>query len=172
MADIPVEKKTGIPGWIWALIALLVILGLIWWFMASDDDVDVYGQQGAVEAERATLVVASEPIEEFSQLAESLNKESSLGRAVNLDSVPVQSLAGDMAFWVGGNANERVFVTFNQEASPNSLKEGQVDVNRGSKVNLRGTIKSVKDNAPQGVVVQFPTQVNHYIYATEVQVAD
>lgn len=37
MAEIPVQKKGGIPWWVWLLLAALAIVLLIWW-MTDDDD--------------------------------------------------------------------------------------------------------------------------------------
>ena len=37
MAEIRVEQKRGL-GWLWALIALVIVVLLIWFFMAGADD--------------------------------------------------------------------------------------------------------------------------------------
>lgn len=38
MAEIPVQKKGGIPWWVWLLLAALAIVLLIWWMTDDDDD--------------------------------------------------------------------------------------------------------------------------------------
>lgn len=38
MAEIRVEEKRRNLGWLWALIALVIVVLLIWFFMAGADD--------------------------------------------------------------------------------------------------------------------------------------
>lgn len=50
MAEIPVEKKSGL-GWLWILLAILLLGLLIWWATTAGDDDEI-----AVETETAEIV--------------------------------------------------------------------------------------------------------------------
>jgi hypothetical protein len=56
MAQIPVEKKSGIPSWVWILLALVVI-GLIAWFLLGNDDDEL--ETSLLEGPATTIAYAS-----------------------------------------------------------------------------------------------------------------
>lgn len=68
MAEIPVKRTSGgIPWWVWALLALLVI-GLLFWLFSDNDDVDRVDrsavapvEQTVAPTEQATVAGAATP---------------------------------------------------------------------------------------------------------------
>ena len=65
-----------------------------------------------------------------------------VGRAVDLQAVPVESVVGDTAFWIGDTADRRVYVLFDQVPTPDSPTEGRVDIKPSDRVNISGEIRS------------------------------
>lgn len=59
MAEIPIQKKSGIPPWVWILL-LLLLAGLVWFLLAAGDDEVDEPNEGADRVE------VSESIETFS----------------------------------------------------------------------------------------------------------
>lgn len=66
-----------------------------------------------------------------------------VGRRVRLTNVKVQDVVGDRTFYVGENANQRVLVVFEEEATPNTPIEGKVDVQKGQTVAVNGVIRQM-----------------------------
>lgn len=66
-----------------------------------------------------------------------------VGRRVRLTNAKVQDVVGDRAFYVGENANQRVLVVFDEEATPNMPVEGKVDINKGQTVAVNGVIRQM-----------------------------
>ncbi|MGB3795193.1 MAG: hypothetical protein WA957_02710, partial [Alteraurantiacibacter sp.] len=107
MAEIPVEKKSGVPGWLWLLLALILLALAIWWFASQadepdetpeavaqtelldgDDDFGVLDDTG----EAPTVDAAPEAIAGVAGLA---NLSEKIGRNVSMDSAPVNRVIGD-----------------------------------------------------------------------------
>lgn len=63
-----------------------------------------------------------------------------VGKRVKFDTVKVLSVVGDRTFYVGPNANQRVLVVLEEEATPNTATEGKVDVNAGQTVSFNGNV--------------------------------
>ncbi len=171
MADIRVEKKSGgSKWWIW-LIAIFVLLLLIWWWIGSSnrDRQPAAAQPGAA--------VSSQPVGSSNKTITSLGALTSgrlagmVGRPVNLDRVPVQGLAGDMAFYIGSNSNDRVLVVFDQVPTPGTSREGKVNVDPNSLVNIQGEVRSASQPLPQGVTADIPSGASAYVFAHHVDVA-
>ena len=151
MAEIPIEKKGGIPGWVWLLLALLLAALLLWWLLADDDEEVAYTEPAVVAA----------PVEAAGAFA--------VGEAVNLDNVNVTSLAGDMAFNVDANG-QNMLVMFDQTPTPGTATEGEFDINPGMVLNIDGTVRSTSEPLPQGVTVDQLGGADRYIYATNMEV--
>lgn len=153
MAEIPLEKKSGIPGWVWLLLALLLAALLLWWLLADDEEVAV------VEND----TVAAAPIVPAAAGA------YAIGESVDLDNVRVTSLAGDMAFNADVNG-ENMLVLFDQDPTPGTATEGEFDINPGMVMNLEGTVRSASDPLPAGVTIDQMGGADRYIYATDMEV--
>jgi len=150
MAQIPVEKKSG-KGWLWALLALLLLALLAWWLLDDDgnDAVEYTDNESAATA----------PMEAGAM---------TVGENVDLQNVSVTSLAGDMAF----NANingQNMLVLFDELPTPNDATEGNYDINEGSVVNLQGSVRSAADPLPEGVTAQVPAGTESYIFADSIE---
>lgn len=162
MAEIPIEKKSGMPGWLWLLLGLLVLALLLWLFLGNDDD----------EIERTDAVVAEQTIDPATALvAAPAAGMMAVGEQVDLDNVRVTSLAGDMAFNAEVNG-QPMLVLFDQERTPNDATEGEYDINPGSMVNLTGSVRSAADPLPAGVTAQVPAGTDRYIYADTIEMVN
>lgn len=153
MAEIPVEKKGGIPGWVWLLLALLLLALLLWWLLGSGDDEEVVAYD-----ETETELVAPAAVGAFM-----------VGESVDLDGVTVESLAGDMAFNVNAQG-ENMLVLFDQDPTPGTPQEGEFDINPGMVMNLDGEVRSATDPLPEGVTIDDLGGAEKYIYATDMEV--
>lgn len=177
MAEIPVEKKSGgIPWWVWLILALL-IAALIWWFVANANDNDAKINDNNVVAEQpmddmnavdpARMDSNGGAITSMAGLMGAGAMTGMVGRDVQLTGVPVESLAGDMAFYVGDSSQNRTLVLFKEK--PEVPIEKRIDVNPGSMVDLTGTVRAAGD-VPAGVTGKVPAGTDAYIYATIVDV--
>jgi hypothetical protein len=52
-------------------------------------------------------------------------------------------VVGDRTFWVGPSEDQQLFVVLDEEPSPTSPTEGQVDVNPGQRVSITGVVQEV-----------------------------
>lgn len=154
MAEIPVEKKSSM-GWLWVLLALLILALLAWWLLDSDDEEVDYVENEAVVAA---------PVEPVAAGAAML----AVGESVDLDNIRVTSLAGDMAFNADVNG-QNMLVLFDQEPTPGDATEGEYDINPGSMLNIEGSVRSAGDPLPEGVTADIPAGTDRYIYADSIE---
>lgn len=168
MAEIPIEKKSGIPGWVWLLLALLIGALLLWWLLDDDgNDAVEYTGSDAVAVAPADTVDPALPAAAGAAAAGAA--AYTVGQTVDLDNVRVTSLAGDQAFNADVNG-QPMFVVFNEVPSPaDPTVEGQIDVNPGSVVNLEGTIRAASEPLPAGSTAQIPAGTQQYLYATSIE---
>ncbi len=161
MAEIPVDRKSGVPGWVWVLLALFVLALLAWWIL-DDDDGDVVEYTG-------NDVVAEQSVDTMA--AGSAAGALMIGEAVDLDNVRVTSLVGDMAFNADVNG-QNMLVLFNQEPTPGDATEGEYDINPGSIINMTGTVRSAADGVPANVTAQIPAGTEKYIFADTIKMVN
>ena len=166
MAEIPVERKSGFPGWLIALLVLALLALLAWWLLADDDEV--------VEED----LVDNDPVEQVAPAVvtslaalQAIPADQLPGTEVRLDGVPVQSVESDAGYWIGTSETDRMYVLLNEVATPGTDTEGRVDVNEGSMVSLTGTVRSAAEEMPEaGLVV--PDGVENYIWASDTNVVE
>lgn len=163
MAEIPIEKKSGIPGWVWLLLALLLGALLLWWLLGDDDDDAVVYDENAAVAEQTFDPAATTAVAGAAAAG-----AMTVGQTVDLENVRVTSLAGDMAFNADANG-QNMFVVFDEVQTPGDAVEGQYDINPGSMLNLQGTVRSANDPLPTGVTAQIPAGTTQYLYATDIE---
>ena len=168
MAEIKVQRKSGVPWWLLLLLVVL-LFGLIWWFVAraggEDDDTILAsdapaaagatavadGERGGGEAVTGTPTAtgapaAGEPVTDMNTILTAGDARSLVGRDVRLEDVPVQQMVGDAAFWIGATAGQRVLVILNEQIpSPPPSVEGRVNVNAGQTVDIRGRMRAADD---------------------------
>lgn len=161
MAEIPIERKSGIPWWVWLILALVIAL-LIWMF-SGDDDADRVATD-LNPAAVAPVAVApigdgamtaapndqagTGPITDLAMITGASGLTSMIGRPVQLGNVRVQAVVGDRTFWVGPSADQRALVVLNEVPTPNQPGvEGRYDVTTGQVINVNGTIRNINDPA-------------------------
>lgn len=155
MAEIPVQRKGGMPWWGWALLAVLAVALLIWLFTSMNDA----DREEAVNLRApAVLAAADAPA---TTIAAARSAEP--GRAVALEGVRVLSVLGDRGFLVGPSAEESVLVVLDQTPTPNTPTEGRYDVTAGQMVDVNGVVRSVRDIP--GVIQNLPPNTRTVIYA-------
>ena len=182
MAEIPVEKKGGIPWWVWLL--LLLALALLLWFLLADNDDDV--EAVATEDDAALIAdpdddglpevtdAAGETITDLALIAN--NSDGSLdGRRVELTGVTAGSVPEDAGFYIlaPGTTQERVWVVLEEVRTPDTPIEGRVDVDQGDTVDIVGVMRRAGEGAPEGAAIPGPTAdlpdgISHFIYASRV----
>jgi hypothetical protein len=122
MANIPVERDTGRPWWIWLLGLLL--LALLIWLIAEL-------LSGEPDADDELLV--DDPVEEVTPVAP-------VETGMDLSDVYVTRVTGDRTFYVAPSETQtdmETLVILDQAMSPGAPGiEGQVDINDGQRVDL------------------------------------
>lgn len=182
MAEIPVEKKGGIPWWVWLLLALL-IAALLWWLLDDDDEREQIAaapyeqtvapiEPGAGAAATTAPAApsgdaASGPITSLAAFS-GAGADEIVGRPVELDRVPVMEMVSDAGFYVGSSPADRVYVLLDEQKTPNQPGEGRVNVNQGQTVGLSGIVRSAADGVASGLVL--PEGVERYIWANSATV--
>ena len=190
MAEIPVEKKGGMPWWVWLLLALLVAL-LLWWLLDNDDEreqvaaapyeevaapvdagttlpADTGAVAGTTAAAGSAGDTASGPITDLAAFGGATAASTLAGRQVELSGVPVLEMVSDAGFYIGSSPADRVYVLLDEQKTPNTPGEGRVNVNKGQTIGLSGTVRSAADGAPTGLVL--PQGVERYIWANSVTI--
>lgn len=181
MAEIPVEKKSSMT-WLWVLLAVLLAVLLLWWILGDDDDeaADLAGVE-TIQADSmttdgldplATNQAAGGPVTDMSMLIPTISQDM-VGRQFQLNGVQVQEVVGDIGFWVGPSAGERVFAVLTQEPTPNTPMEGEADVNSGVTANISGTIRTrgeLLQDFAQGQVDGLPQGVDRFLVVENYQV--
>jgi len=156
MAEIPIERKSGIPWWVWLILALVIAL-LIWMFSGDDDAdrvaTDLTPVAVAPVADGPVLPGANVqdgagPITDLAMITGASGLTAMVGRQVQLVNVQVREVVGDRTFWVGPSADQRAFVVLNEVPTPSQPGvEGRYDVTTGQVINVNGTIRNINDPA-------------------------
>ena len=134
MAEIPVERKGGLPGWIWLLLAAIIIALLIWLFSGGDDS-------------EPTAVVPVEPVAEApltspddtdtAQPAMTIaaiveNPEAYIGQSFEPGEVETPAVPTDRGFWIEKDGTRMLAVIIDQP------REVPLDINPGQTLNVTG----------------------------------
>ena len=168
MAEIPVTKKSGIPWWVWALLAAIVLLLLFLFVFNGDDDAEV------AETEREVVTQPADPdvITDLTTIAQ--GTPALAGRQVDVDGVRVASMAGDRGFTVTDAAGASAFVLIDEVVpGPDSGADGDVNVDAGQTVDVRGEVFEVIDGAVNGEPIEgLPAGTQIFVYASEVAIEE
>ncbi len=137
MADISVERKSsGGMTWLWALLAVASVAGLMFWLYAQSDDMDT---AAVVEGDSA---VAAAPAGEVVGLpAIALAPDSYAGRTLQVEGVPVAATVGPHAFWGDVPGQNPFLVVF----GPSLQSAGTVSA--GQSYTIVGTVRTVDEAA-------------------------
>lgn len=184
MAEIPIEKKrSGIPAWLWLLLAVVVAGILLWLLLGREDNrlpetpvasAPYASAAGGVAGAGAGAETgaANGPITDLATLLAGPD-EAVVGREVRLSNVPAGEVPADAGFWITGENGAREYVVLHEVRTPNTPIEGRVDVDQGDRVDIVGTVRPASAGAPEGAAIPGPTAplpdgINHYIDATRV----
>ncbi len=70
------------------------------------------------------------------------DQPSLVGSRVQLESVPVQEVVGDVAFWVGPSQDEPLLVVLDEAPTPGQPTEGRYDINPGQAITIFGELRA------------------------------
>lgn len=96
MADISVERKSSGTTWIWALVAIAVIVGFMLWLRGQSEQIEAaapVAEDSAVEASAGATGEAAD----LSAIA--MTPDAFAGRQLQVSAVPVAATLGPRAFW-------------------------------------------------------------------------
>ncbi|WP_431469727.1 hypothetical protein [Sphingosinithalassobacter sp. LHW66-3] len=180
MAEIPIEKKKGVPGWIWAVLALIILALLLWAFLGDDDDDVLVTEPVPVTAPAETTPMTDNmamettesdaPITDLTTITGATDN-SIVGREVDLTGINVVEMRSDAGFWIADASGERVYVVLDEEIDRSNNVEGRVNVDAGDTVAIRGAIRDAAGGIPEDTVIYndrarpLPDGVERYIYA-------
>jgi hypothetical protein len=168
--EIPVQKKSSVPWWLW-LIAGLLLLGLIWWLVASlggdSDDVQAaaapeappavaaapYAEEPAQAAAAPTPAGPQEPITDLTTVFEAADRRALIGREFQLSDVDVLDVVGDRTFWVG-EGDRHVFAALREVPPPGWPTDADININSRQTVSIRGTVADASSGDLNGRALQ------------------
>ncbi|WP_390475571.1 hypothetical protein [Altererythrobacter sp. MTPC7] len=184
-------------AWFWWLLLLAGIAALLWAIFDNDDDTpdmldndmaEVTTDGPIVEEDDLTLDAPGTDADAadadtdtgaaaaaggaVTTLAALSSLGDRIGNEVELDTVAVNRVIGDMAFTIGEGDNETL-VRFDEVQTPDTAREGLIDVNPGSTVSLAGTVRRLDlSSMPQSVQDDMEGGSDAYIRAARVNVQD
>ncbi len=151
MADIDVERKatarpTAAGGiaqqtWIWALVAVLAVAGLMWYLAAASESARQTAVVEETAAGAATETTAAGPTGEAAELEGiAAAPETFIGRRLAVDNVQVAATLGPSAFWADVPGANPFLVLF----SPDVTEQPQLA--SGQTLDLQGSVAAVNDS--------------------------
>jgi hypothetical protein len=162
MAEIPVERKSGVPWWLW-LIGLLLIIAVLWFWLGRSDRDRVGGAWAPEAAEAPTSSVDYAPKQALDPAAASApavdsaapgaavtdpgiyaataDKVSLAGRDAAFTGVKVVRIVGPRTFTVAPGGEELLVMT-DQDLSSGVGSQGRIDI--GVSVDLKGTFQRLQ----------------------------
>ena len=85
-------------------------------------------------------------ITDLAEISGASDGASVAGRAAELDGVTVQEVTGDVTFWVGESAEDRVFVRMDEEASGG---EQGIQIREGQTLRITGQVDDVPEDTAE-----------------------
>lgn len=144
----------------WMVIVGLIVVGLVGYFLwvaANTDDVvepDVNDiNETSFPAEGTDIPentddpdamdsdTMNEDITSLDEILNTTDQTTLVDSTVNLTAVPVLSVASDRVFFVGDSTDQSMAVLLDEDLSPESETEGQVNIQAGQSVSLTGVIR-------------------------------
>ncbi|MCZ2821261.1 hypothetical protein O2V63_13030 [Modestobacter sp. VKM Ac-2977] len=196
-ATVAAAKKR--PIWPWLLLAALIAALLLWWLIAEftgdDDDLDVDAGAGAVVEETTTeteteitgteTVSPSAPVSEIGLgavligdldvLDDSVDLSASVGEPVEANTVEVQAVVADEAFFVGPEAGQTIMVRL-QPFGGTDDQESPFQVQEGDTVSFSGTLEEITDEFLSELQLYTPAEEletgDYYVQASEVTLVE
>ncbi len=154
MADIPVERKGGFPGWLWLVLALLLalLLFLLLGRGCGNDADDV------VAPDTSTAYVAPAPVDndgldftgdaDISSIDDLFARAAAgsiVGSTVRLSDVLVSNVVGDSTFYVT-NGSERAMVVLEglgESQSNMGAADGRYAIHDGDTLDIMGRVAAL-----------------------------
>lgn len=137
MADISVEQQTGgQKTWIWALVAVLATVALMWWLARQSEEV---GRVTAVQGDTAAVAGQASTAETADLAAVSQAPDTYLGRNIALSGVPVAAALGPRAFWADIPGQNPFLVILGPSVAGVDMPVA------GHRLDLEGTVQPVTE---------------------------
>lgn len=146
MAEIPVERKTGIPWWAYVL-GLVVLLALIVLLMrgcgtTTTGALDKPDGPARISAQ-GVGTATGERVTDVNVFGSAVDKKSLEGRDVELQNVSVKRVLSDRVFTVTAGTDE-MFVMLDNRLNTGAAEEA-IQTRPGQMVNLSGNFQGVPD---------------------------
>lgn len=163
MAEIPVERKQGVPWWVW-LLGALALLGLLGLLTRGCNDggaavnTNLNGNTNLAVANlntNANLGTANSNINvagvgnasganvtDINLFGNTADKQSLVGRRVDLQSVRVTRVLSDHLFTVTSGSGE-MFAILDENLDTAGGREERIKIRTGQTLNLGGTFQRV-----------------------------
>ncbi|MCZ2815280.1 hypothetical protein [Modestobacter sp. VKM Ac-2984] len=191
-ATVAAAKKR--PIWPWLLLAALIAALALWWLIAEftgdDDDLDVGADTGAVVEETTTVTEtevtgtetetpAATPdiglgavlIGDLDALAPDVDLSASVGEPVEANSVEVQAVVADEAFFVGPEAGQTIMVRLEPFGGTGD-EESPFEVQEGDTVSFSGTLEEIDEEFLSSLQLYTPAEDletgDYYVQASEI----
>lgn len=167
MAEIPVERKSGLPWWL-PLLALLGLLLIGFLLMRGRNDRAASvntndnnnfnrnaGSAANVSNANARMTTENvgtatgERVTDINVFGQAADKMSLVGRSVEVQNVKVNRVLSDHVFTVTSGSSE-LFVMLDEKLDTGGGKERQIQARAGQLVNLGGTFQRVPNNETSG----------------------
>ncbi|TWH75108.1 hypothetical protein [Modestobacter roseus] len=194
-ATVAAAKKR--PVWPWILLAALIAALLAWWLIAEftgdDDDVDpsassvVEETTVATETEVSTETETASPtsgtdiglgvvlIGDLDALAPDVDLSASVGEPVEANTVQVQAVVADEAFFVGPEAGQTIMVRL-QPFGGSDDSESPFEVQEGDTVSFSGTLEQIDEEFLADLQLYQPAEQletgDYYVQASEISLAE
>lgn len=190
MADIDVQRKSGM-GWLWWILGLIVLALIIWWIVEANDndadDVAAVPVATAPAAEVATPATApmaatapTTTAASSATIADVLaNPTTYAGQPFSTGQVKVAEVVSDRGFWVEGNNGQRLFVVMDESPKPGTADvQGPPDTKptrtekAGDMVQINGTLYTSADQVQPPLDAQTKQAVQGQPIFLQANVAD
>lgn len=151
MADIDVQHKaTARPAggksiaqqtWVWALVAVLSVVGLMWWLASASESVRETAVVQETPGRTDDPAAGGAPAAEAAELGGiAAAPEGFVGRRIEVDGVQVAATLGPRAFWADVPGANPFLVLFTPDMTQ------QVQLASGQRLNVQGSVAAVTDS--------------------------
>ena len=181
MADIPVERRGGMPGWVWLLLALLLALLLL--LLLGDGCSDDAADEALT---RDTTTVSAVPpvttpaddltitgpadIEALDSLFARGTADDIIGQSVRFTDVVAYSVTGDSTFYVQ-SGNDQAFVVLRglgESQSGMGAADGRYAIQEGDTLDLMGRVRALDETMRADWTIRPEAAQGYYIDARRV----